>query len=77
MQEFTVKRHHIGDRDYAPGDVRTAAAPDVAHLVRNGVLAPVEAPAKKAAPRAAGKSVRVPRNKSMRVSRNKSAGDAE
>lgn len=35
---YTVKRHHIGDKPYAPGDEREAAPSDVQHLVANGVL---------------------------------------
>jgi hypothetical protein len=36
--EYQVKREHLGDRLYMPGDVRTAQPADVAHLVRAGVL---------------------------------------
>ena len=42
MQDFKVLREHYGDKPYVQGDTRTARADDVAHLVRNGVLAPVE-----------------------------------
>lgn len=38
MAEFTVKRQHLGDRMYLPGDTRQAAESEVAHLIRNGVL---------------------------------------
>lgn len=38
--KFEVLREHIGEVAYKPGDVREAAAADVAHLVRAGVLAP-------------------------------------
>ena len=37
-QEFTVLRRHDGDREYRPGDTRTAEAGEVAHLVEAGVL---------------------------------------
>lgn len=36
--DYEVKREHIGDRAYAPGDIRTADPSTVDHLVRNGVL---------------------------------------
>ena len=36
--EYEVKREHLGDRPYLPGDKRTAQPADVAHLVRAGVL---------------------------------------
>ena len=35
---YTVARHHIGDKDYAPRDKRVADEHDVAHLVAKGVL---------------------------------------
>ena len=38
MPKFKVLREHDGDKFYFPGDVRTANAADVAHLVKNGVL---------------------------------------
>ena len=38
QKEYTVARHHIGDKDYAPGDVRVADEHDVAHLVARGIL---------------------------------------
>lgn len=38
MAEFVVKRQHLGDRMYLPGDTRQAAESEVAHLVRAGVL---------------------------------------
>ena len=44
-KEYTVSRHHIGDKDYVPGDTRIADGHEVAHLVARGVLtAKVEAP---------------------------------
>lgn len=43
--EYQVKREHLGDRLYMPGDVRAAQPADVAHLVRAGVL--IEAKVKK------------------------------
>ena len=44
--EYEVKREHLGDKPYMPGDKREAAPSDVAHLVRAGVLveAKVEPP---------------------------------
>jgi hypothetical protein len=48
--KFKVLRHHLGDKQYAPGDEREAAESDVTHLVRAGVLEPVETKAKGAAP---------------------------
>lgn len=41
MQEFKVLREHHGDKPYLRGDVRFADASEVAHLIRNGVLAPI------------------------------------
>lgn len=38
MAEFVVKRQHLGDRMYLPGDTRQAAESEVAHLIKNGVL---------------------------------------
>ena len=40
--EYEVMREHLGDRLYMPGDKRLAAASDVAHLVRAGVLVEVK-----------------------------------
>ena len=37
-KEYKVARPHIGDKDYAVGDTRTANPAEVAHLVANGVL---------------------------------------
>ncbi len=42
---FTVLRPHIGDRPYQKGDTREAIEADVAHLIRNGVLSPLDAKA--------------------------------
>lgn len=51
MARFKVLRGHIGDRAYAEGDVREATAIDVAHLVKNGVLAEiVDGPSDEAQP---------------------------
>ena len=51
MPKFKVLREHDGDKFYFPGDVRTANAADVAHLVANGVLKPLaDAPETKLAP---------------------------
>lgn len=57
MQEYEVLRQHLGDKEYAQGDIRTANPRDVAHLVKNGVLR------LKAAPEVKNKAVRAPRNK--------------
>lgn len=38
MKTYKVLRQHIGDREYLPGDMRTAKPTDVAHLVKAGVL---------------------------------------
>lgn len=53
--KYLVKREHLGDRNYLPGDEREADPSSVAHLVALGVLAaievaadPVEAPATEA-----------------------------
>lgn len=37
--QFKVKRRHLGDRIYAPGDIREASKGDVQHLIDAGVLA--------------------------------------
>lgn len=53
-KNYTVARAHIGDRDYAVGDTRTANDGEVAHLVANGVLVEVKAeraPESKRAPK--------------------------
>lgn len=53
-KNYTVARVHIGDRDYAVGDIRTANEADVAHLVANGVLVETKVEAaleKKSAPK--------------------------
>lgn len=42
MQSFKVEREHIGDKPYRRGDLRKADTQSVAHLVRNGVLSPIE-----------------------------------
>lgn len=42
MQKYIVKREHLGDRDYLPGDEREANPSSVAHLVALGVLAPID-----------------------------------
>ncbi len=39
-QEFKVMRRHIGDRTYAPGDIRTGSIGDLGHLVPH-VLQPI------------------------------------
>ena len=36
--KFLVKRQHLGDQMYLPGDEREAAEADVVHLVAAGVL---------------------------------------
>lgn len=51
MKTFEVKRQHLGDKMYMPGDKREAAQGDVQHLIDNGVLAEA-----KAAPKPANKS---------------------
>lgn len=38
--KFLVKRQHLGDKMYMPGDERDAAEADVVHLVAAGVLVP-------------------------------------
>lgn len=43
MKTFEVKRQHLGDKMYMPGDTREAAPGDVQHLIDNGVLAEVKA----------------------------------
>ena len=41
--KYDVLRRHIGDKLYEQGDEREAKESDVAHLVNNGVLRPVDA----------------------------------
>ena len=59
-EKYRVTRHHIGDKDYSPGDTREAEPAVVAHLVERGVLVPAnkaDAPAKnKADPKPANKA---------------------
>ena len=57
MQEYTVKRRHLGDKLYEEGDTRTGNPSDLKELVDRGVLVikaekPVE-----------NKAVKAPRNK--------------
>lgn len=40
--DFKVLRPHLGDKPYLPGDVRSAKAATVSHLVAKGVLAPAD-----------------------------------
>ena len=40
-KSYLVKREHIGDKDYKPGDTREAHPTDVAHLVAAGTLVEV------------------------------------
>lgn len=63
MAEFRVAREHFGDRMYSPGEVREAPVADVQHLVRSGVLIPLE---KAIAPAPLNKSEQAPRNKGWR-----------
>lgn len=60
MAKFKVKRQHYGDKLYNAGDVREASEAYVAHLVRSGVLEPVE---EKAKPAPKNKSRAAPKNK--------------
>lgn len=48
--KFRTLRRHYGDRMYEPGDEREAREDDVKHLVKAGVLEPVEGKRKAAAP---------------------------
>ena len=69
MPEYDVLREHLGDRNYLPGDTRTASKAEVAHLVRNGVLRAEEEkaaapPANKAAPKPDNKAAPAVANKS-------------
>lgn len=65
MPIYTVRRSHLGDRLYRPGETRSAMAADVAHLVRAGVLA------EKAEPVALNTSEPAPANKAERAPKNK------
>lgn len=42
-ETYRVARHHLGDKDYAPGDSRTADPNAVAHLIEKGVLVKTKA----------------------------------
>lgn len=42
MKTYDVRRQHLGDKMYMPGDQRDALPADVAHLVANGVLSDAE-----------------------------------
>lgn len=58
--KFKVRRQHLGDRMYLPGETREIAAGAVKHLVDNGVLEPIKAkaepaPKNKAEPKAENK----------------------
>ncbi|MDO6755384.1 hypothetical protein Q4598_04005 [Phaeobacter inhibens] len=39
--DYKVLRPHLGDKQYLPGDVRSAKEVTVSHLVAKGVLAPL------------------------------------
>lgn len=47
--KYRVKRRHLGERQYEPGDEREAQAADVRHLIEAGILIPVENKAEKPA----------------------------
>lgn len=47
MQKFKVKWDHIGDRAYKAGDVREANPNAVKHLVKSGILEPMDGKAQK------------------------------
>lgn len=55
--KYLVKRQHLGDKTYQPGDEREARPEDVAHLLAKGVL--VE------------KAAAAPKNKARSVPKNK------
>lgn len=59
-QKFTVMRQVHFDKPYVEGDTYEGNAGEVAHLVANGVLAPVKA---KAADAPANKADQAPKNK--------------
>lgn len=59
--DYLVKREHIGDRVYKPGDTRRAEPAEVAHLVANGVLEGTAKAKADAAPK--NKAVKAPKNK--------------
>lgn len=40
--DYKVLRPHLGDKPYQPGDVRSAKAATVSHLVAKGVLKPAD-----------------------------------
>jgi hypothetical protein len=40
--DYKVLRPHLGDKPYLPGDVRSAKAAAVSHLVAKGVLKPAD-----------------------------------
>lgn len=64
MEKFKVKRPHVGDREYAIGDVREANSRDVAHLIPN-TLEPIVVESK-AEPHPQNKMDSVPLNKGRR-----------
>lgn len=79
-QTYKVLRPHIGDRNYLPGDERTADAAEVQHLVKNGVLEAAkaeDAPKNKAAAAVKNKAVTKPKMKVAPASKNKVAPAAE
>lgn len=66
MDNFRVKRPHLGDKMYSVGQLRKADKNDVAHLVANGVLEPVgpkNKPAEKKAAAPKNKRAPAPSNK--------------
>lgn len=61
--KYRVMRQHFGDRLYQAGDEREASEGDVAHLVANGVLEPIQV---KAEPALANKAEPAIRNKAAK-----------
>lgn len=47
---FIVNREHFGDRFYSAGETREASEGDVSHLIRSGILSPMEAKAEEPLP---------------------------
>lgn len=70
--KYHVHREHQGDRFYRKGDQREAEAPDVAHLVRAGVLSPADDAQAKPGAKPKEKAAAKPDNKAAPAGENKS-----
>lgn len=72
VMKYHVHREHQGDRFYRKGDQREAETTDVAHLVRAGVLSPIDTAEPEATSKSEEKAATKPKNKAEPAVENKS-----